>query len=56
MASKFIINDGYGDKVIVEGAETVRQVDGFFYFAATDKTTVYIQSAGTVRHIKRVTA
>ncbi|GAA1677536.1 hypothetical protein [Microbacterium lacus] len=54
MAVKYIINEGYGDQETVEGAYSLRQEDGFFFFQNVAKKTVFVTKAARVTTIKRV--
>lgn len=51
--AKYIINEGYESEMVVEDADTVRQIESYFYFSDRTKTTVYIRSAAMVHTIKR---
>ncbi len=51
--AKYIINEGFDDATSVEGATSVRQAEGFFYFTDTQKVAVFVQNANSVRSIKR---
>ncbi|GAA1959971.1 hypothetical protein [Microbacterium aquimaris] len=55
-STEYVINEGYGDRVVVKGAVAVSQQDGFFYFRDGMKITQFIIKADVVRHIKRIEA